>query len=470
MNQDKKTSSAALNRRDFLKSSAVVAAAGAVAFAAPRIVHAQNKGDAIRLGMIGVGTEGRVLINSILKCRKAENVQFKAVCDIWPYHRTYASRLLGKYKQPVTQYTDYGDMLDKEKGNLDAVVVASPDFVHHEHAIACLEAGLDVYCEKEMSNTIENAKKMVEASKKTGKLLQIGHQRRSNPRYHVMYDYVVNKKSCGRLTNIAGNWNRSKPLQAKWSPKYVIDNDTLEKYGYESMEHFRNWRWYKKYSGGPIADLGSHQIDIFSWVIGRPPKSVMASGGADNYPAMEWYDNVIAIYEWDQEDGGEKHTVRGHYDLYSTTSHGGYQETFMGTEGSAVISEDASKGGLRREYSAPEAPWEADLRKKAGKADAPAEKAAGDTKASGEGKTDGDIKITHSVPSPGRYFRGINADVPATTEHQPHLENFFRAVRGTAKLTCPGEVGYETAVTVLKVNEAVPAEKKLTFKPEDFVI
>jgi len=469
MNQDKKTSSAALNRRDFLKSSAVVAAAGAAVVAAPRIVHAQNKGDAIRLGMIGVGTEGRVLINSILKCRKAENVQFKAVCDIWPYHRTYASRLLKKYKQPVTEYTDYAKMLNDEKGNLDAVVIATPDFVHHEHAIACLEAGLDVYCEKEMSNTIENARKMVVASKKTGKLLQIGHQRRSNPRYHVMYDFVVNKKSCGRLTNVAGNWNRSKPLQAKWSEKYEIDPATLKKYGYESMEHFRNWRWYKKYSGGPIADLGSHQIDIFSWVIGKPPVSVMASGGTDNYPKMEWYDNVIAIYEWPEEVDGQKHVIRGHYDLYSTTSHGGYQETFMGTEGSAVISEDASKGGLRREYSAPEAPWEVELRKKAGKADK-ADTPAADTKASGEGKTDGDIKITHSVPSPGRYFRGINAEVPMTTEHQPHLENFFRAIRGTAKLTCPGEVGYETAVAVLKVNEAVPAEKKLSFKPEDFVV
>lgn len=475
MNQDKKTSSSvALNRRDFLKSAAVATAAGAAAFAAPRILHAQNTGDPIRLGMIGVGTEGRVLINSILKCRVAENVQFKAVCDIWPYHRTYASRLLGKYKQPVTEYTDYGDMLDKEKGNLDAVVVATPDFVHHEHAIACLEAELNVYCEKEMSNTIENAKKMVEASKKTGKLLQIGHQRRSNPRYHTMYEYVVNKKCCGRLTNVAGNWNRSKPLQAKWSEKAALDDATLKKYGYESMEHFRNWRWYKKYSGGPIADLGSHQIDIFNWVIGRPPKSVIASGGTDNYPAMEWYDNVIAIYEWDLEAGGEKHVVRGHYDLYSTTSHGGYQEVFMGTEGSAVISEDATKGGLRREYSSEEAAWEAELLKKLGmdkKApEVKKEEAGEDTQASGEGKTEGDIKVTHSVPSPGRYYPAIQADVPPTTEHQPHLENFFRAVRGTAKLTCPAEIGYETAVAVLRVNEAVPAEKKLTFKPEDFTV
>jgi len=54
--------------------------------------------------------------------------------------------------------------------------------------------------------------------------------------------------------------------------------------------------------------------------------------------------------------------------------------------------------------------------------------------------------------------------------HQPHLENFFDAIRGDAKLTCPAEVGYETAVTVLKVNEAVEAGRKLSFSQEDFVV
>jgi hypothetical protein len=54
--------------------------------------------------------------------------------------------------------------------------------------------------------------------------------------------------------------------------------------------------------------------------------------------------------------------------------------------------------------------------------------------------------------------------------HQFHLENFFDAIRGKAKLNCPGEIGYETAVTVLKVNEAVAAGRKLEFKPGDFEV
>jgi hypothetical protein len=54
--------------------------------------------------------------------------------------------------------------------------------------------------------------------------------------------------------------------------------------------------------------------------------------------------------------------------------------------------------------------------------------------------------------------------------HQPHLENFFAAVRGTAKLNCPAEESYQSAVTVLKVNEAIEANQRLSFRPEDFQV
>jgi predicted dehydrogenase len=299
------------NRRDFLKSAATIGAIGAVTLAAPRILHAANRTDVIRLGLIGCGTEGYVLSTSILKCRQAENVTFQAVCDIWPHHRNYLADVLGKYHLKPNRYADYGDMLDREKGNLDAVIVASPDWVHHEHSIACMEAGLDVYCEKEMSNSIDNARRMVQASRKTGKLLQIGHQRRSNPRYRTLYDYVVNRKVCGRLTHVSANWNRVRPLTVTGEPKFDLDAATLRRYGYESMQHLLNWRWYRRYSGGPMADLGSHQVDVLNWILGRPPRSVMASGGRDNYPQMEWWDNIIAIYEWDQEEDGAKHTICG---------------------------------------------------------------------------------------------------------------------------------------------------------------
>ena len=64
------------------------------------------------------------------------------------------------------------------------------------------------------------------------------------------------------------------------------------------MREFRNWRWYKKYGGGPLSDLGAHQIDIFNWFFGTTPSSAIASGGGDFYKNHEWYDNVMVIYEY----------------------------------------------------------------------------------------------------------------------------------------------------------------------------
>ena len=71
-------------------------------------------------------------------------------------------RSLKRLKHPVTAYSDYKEMLAKEKDKLDAVIVATPDWMHAEHTIACLKAGLHVYCEKEMSNDLEKAKQILD--------------------------------------------------------------------------------------------------------------------------------------------------------------------------------------------------------------------------------------------------------------------------------------------------------------------
>jgi predicted dehydrogenase len=240
------------------------------------------------------------------------------------------------------------------------------------------------------------------------------------------------------------------------------------------MARFRNWRWYKKFSGGPIADLGSHQIDIFNWFLRAQPRAVMASGGLDYYEGIEWYDNINALYEWEYEWEGQRRVVRGFYQVLSTTSHGGYAETFMGDEGSLVISENASQGGIRREQEAPEADWEKDLQKAIAAAGQAAKTMAAEPAKEGAAEAkkedEGEIKIGHSVPAPGRYYPPITAPGPVKSEHLPHLENFFAAIRDGIALNCPGEVGYETAVTVLKVNEAVAAAKRLEFAPEEFKV
>jgi predicted dehydrogenase len=448
-NKEKKFS-----RRDFLKSSASaglgVALTGTTLTGTSfsRVKEERKNPEGLNVAFIGAGAQGRILIES---CLRIQGIRIVAICDIWEYSQRYASRYLKKYGHTVNIYEDYRDLLAKEK-NLDAVIVASPDWVHAEQTNACLEAGLHVYCEKEMSNSLVKARTMVETSRRTGKLLQIGHQRRSNPRYIHAIDQLIHEKNIlGRVSQVYAQWNRARSDMIGWPKKYTIDQSKLEKYGYASMAQFRNWRWFKKYGGGPIVDLGSHQIDLFSWVFGVNPSSVMASGGVDYYKNREWYDNVMTIYEFKTKTG----TARALYQVQTSTKHGGFYETFMGDNGSIVMSEIPQKGNwAMREAHAPE--WDSLAKEGYLKSEArPISKV----------KTKNifvDVRVTAET---GGWPLPVELAKPV---HQPHLENFFNAIIYGTPLNCPGKTGYECAVAVIMVNEAVRSRRLLKFRPEHF--
>jgi predicted dehydrogenase len=467
--KEKRKKETALSRRNFLKASAVAglsAAVGGAALAQEKEKKEPSVGpqspqpspstavpspsEELRLALIGCGEQGRVLMES---CLRVPGIRLAAVCDIWEYSRQYASGYLNKYGQKPTVYEDYRDLLAKEKG-LDAALVATPDWVHAEHTNACLESGLHVYCEKEMSNSLEKARSMVITARRTGKLLQIGHQRRSNPRYiHAIERLIRGKKLLGRVNLAYAQWNRAKSDMLGWPKKYTIPADRLEKYGYNSMLELRNWRWFKKFGGGPIVDLGSHQIDLFGWVFGVNPSSVVASGGVDYYKGREWYDNVMVIYEFATPAG----EARAFYQVQTTTKHGGFYETFMGDNGSLVISEVPTRGNwAMREAHAPE--WDSLV-------------------------ADG-LLLTETQPIQKVDTRNIFVDVRVTAEagrwplpvdlakppHQPHLENFFSAILQGTPLSCPADLAYESAVAVLRVNDAVKSRSLIAFRPEQFKV
>jgi len=444
-----------LDRRRFLQSAA---GAGAALAFGPMVNAATTdspKEDVVNVALIGAGEQGKVLMET---ARRISNVRFQAVCDIWKYNRKWVAGRLRAYRHGHNMYEDYREMLDKEKG-LDAVIIASPDCWHAEHTIASLNVGLHVYCEKEMPNTLSGAAAMVRAARKTGKLLQIGHQRRSNPNYIFCREKLLAEaKLLGRVTSINGQWNRSVRAPLGCPKNKELDEATLKRYGYESMHQLRNWRWYKKLGGGPIVDLGSHQIDIYNWFLGARPTSVLASGRNNYYDTKthEWYDTVMAIYEYDTLQG----PVSAYYQTISSNSGQGYFEMFMGHEGTLLISERAARSRIYRETWVDEKKWDPWARK--GYLGERVEEEKKKTPATSGAALD----VRDSVPPPA-YRLPVVMDKRV---HQPHLENFFDAIRGKAKLNCPAEVGYETAVTVLKVNEAAAAGRKLHFKPEDFTV
>src|ERR1039457_3451718 len=125
--------------------------------------------------------------------------------------------------------------------DLDAVIVATPDFMHAEHTIAALKAGKHVYCEKLMSNTVDGARSMVRAAREAGRLLQIGHQRRSNPRYIFARDKIVRgDKLLGRVTNATAQWDRAVTEDLGFPAGQGVAEAVLNRYGYANLHEFRN--------------------------------------------------------------------------------------------------------------------------------------------------------------------------------------------------------------------------------------
>jgi predicted dehydrogenase len=234
------------------------------------------------------------------------------------------------------------------------------------------------------------------------------------------------------------------------------------------MHEFRNWRWFKRYAGGPMSDLGAHQIDVYNWLLGCNPTMCIASGGVDYYKTHEWYDNAIAIFEFPTKEG----TVRATYEVLTTTSAGGgYHEYFMGDEGALKISENPKYTKLYREARAPE--WDKWVAQgivaspTSGEGAPPAVKPwekVGVKKLGGPAKASTvDVRETAALSA---------WDIPVTLDkaiHQPHLENFFDAIRLGTPLNCDGESAFATTVTILKINDSIAAGKKLTFAPTDFL-
>ncbi len=438
-----------LNRRDFLSKSLAGVGAGLV-LGAPNILRAANAdgSDKIHIALIGMGKQGRVLFEAMANI---PGLHFQAVCDIWDYNlKGGIGKVRALQGHTPKGYTDIDELLATEKG-LDAVVIATPDFWHSPHTVKCLDAGLNVYCEKMMSNTIDGARAMVKAMEKSGKLCQIGHQRRSNPRYRYTLNKLINgNKICGQLTNANAQWNRSLGASNDigYSKKLAIDPAILTRYGFKDMHQFMNWRTYRDLSGGPISDLGAHQIDIFNWFIGTAPKSVYASGGNSYFKEREHFDNVMCIFDYDTPEG----SVRAFYQVLTTTSYGGgFYEAFMGTQATVKISEISASSAIYREDSAPA--WDNLVdRGFLVRKPAPPKPAA----------TEGAVASYESA-APEIFDLPGGFGKPA---HQPHLENFFNAVRGKGKLNCDARHAFESEAPIFWVNPSALSRQPIEFKTE----
>ena len=271
-----------MERRDFITASAAVAAGTSLLLDActrsgPDEEVSYGSSDLVRLGVIGVGSRGQYMMRQFLR---VPGVRIAGLCDVYEPRFDEGRAITG---EATPGYRDYRAMLDRA-GDLDAVVVATPLSMHAEHVLAALDSGLHVYGEKSMAFTVDECDAIVRKVRASGRHYQIGLQ------YHYAAWY---RRAVERIRG--GEIGRPTHVYAYWHRNYNWRRPVPE----PSLERLINWRLYREYSHGLVAELGAHHIDTANWVFDETPSSVIGNGGITFYPdGRETFDNVQAIYSY----------------------------------------------------------------------------------------------------------------------------------------------------------------------------
>ena len=259
-----------MNRRTF--------AIGAIsAWSAGRVNGANER---IRVGLIGSGGRGREDWGTFLKQPEVEPV---AVCDVYdPFREKGIAMTEGRAKA----FSDFRRLLEQK--DIDAVIVATPDHWHALITVAACEAGKDVYCEKPLSLTVVEGRKMVEAARKHDRVVQTGSQQRSGSHYAQAVKLIqdggigeVHRIHAGMQRNIAPGL---KPTEMASGLSPALNWDMwLGPAPLRPFDPFRciyNFRWFWDYSGGQMTNWGAHHLDIARWIVGaEAPTEVAGFGG-----------------------------------------------------------------------------------------------------------------------------------------------------------------------------------------------
>ncbi len=287
-------------RRRFIKNAA--AAAGGVALGlpgsqAPFIQKRRRANDLIRMGFIGVGNRGTQIMHTFMG---NPDVEVAALCDVYePYTSRDRSavdpRILKEisqvpdmgepFGQDVARYKDFRQVLERD--DIDAVCIATPDHWHALQTIMAVEAGKDVYVEKPLTITIKEGRAMVDAARRTGRVAQVGLNRRGSPVYQELTPAVqagkIGKVTVARAYRINNMYPGGIGNASPAEPPPGFDWDMwLGPRAYRPFQYNiapYKFRWWKDYSS-QMGNWGVHYMDVIRWMLGeQAPSAISAHGG-----------------------------------------------------------------------------------------------------------------------------------------------------------------------------------------------
>lgn len=335
-----------MNRRDFMRHSGIAATAGTVALrSGGKVLWSSSPGpasvppsDKVRLGVIGIGARA---LQDTYSFTVTPGVELVVACDVYQDRLIRAKELFGEKLETTG---DYRKILERK--DIDVVLIAVPDHWHKKMIIDAMDAGKDVYCEKPMTYTIEDGSEIIEAEKRTGRILQIGSQWVNSPLTELAKKWI-DEGRCGQITLVKAWENRNTPSGAWFYPIAPDGNEeTIDwkswlgpapQRPFDARRYFR-WRCYWDYSGGLQSDLVVHHLNTLHFLMNETyPRSAITYGGSYRwktiYPETEVPDVVQTLFEYPN--------FTYNVSLTLNSSSQGFGAYFMGTKGTIQVSEVA---------------------------------------------------------------------------------------------------------------------------------
>jgi predicted dehydrogenase len=302
-----------INRRRFLQTGSALAALAAfpaLGADALDVVTGRPK----RVGLIGAGWYGKSDLWRLLQVAPVEVV---SICDVDQHNLAGAIELAAQRQKSGKKPRGYGDFREllREK-DLDIVLVASPDHWHALLAIAAMEAGADVYCQKPISADVHEGEAMLASARKLGRVVQIGTQRRSTPHWIEAKKQIVDAGLLGKigLVEMCCYYPMHSRLNQPTQPvpdflDYEMWTGPAPLRSYEGLPHRGWWRAFMEYGNGIVGDMCVHMFDGARWLLDLGwPKRVSSAGGiyvqtggqsniSDTQTATFEYDGFNAVWQ-----------------------------------------------------------------------------------------------------------------------------------------------------------------------------
>jgi predicted dehydrogenase len=425
-----------MERRSFIQKGAL-ATLGTLAFSAKSYSKIMGANDRVRVACVGFSDRHRAShVPPFKALAKEMNFEMVALSDLWNRRRDEGKAYLEKQLGGTIQTYRNNEELYSAKG-IDAVFISTADFQHALHTIEAVKAGCDTYTEKPLAETMEDNRAVLKAVKESGKIVQIGSQRRSGENYWAAEEFIKSGKF-GDIKMVELMWNVNQP--GRWRrpdltsilkesdidwKRFLMNRpaDTFD------PRKYLEYRLFWPYSSGIPGQWMSHQIDTVHWFTGlKHPNSVVANGGIYQWnDGRKNADTMTVVFDYGQGNKGFQVQFTSRF----SNGAGGTKEIYYSNGGELNLDTNmiSPNGGLQ-EREAKAMGMQANL-------------------------------------LPTMKIEGAKVASDANTGNDPltfnHVKNWMECVRSRKTPNAPIEAGYQHSIATIMSNAAYRTGQRVTF-------